>query len=197
MEAEISAHFAIAGIKPTYIYNATTDVLDVTSTGVNLSSVDGGSSSPLPGGNLYLIAQAMRTKYGAYSSSDTSIYVIVIGQFTGGSAGGESVTDGVVAAVPSEAPLQRYCFIPQIGGVNVPMAPPHEIGHQLSDETTGDLGSDNNHYDGLNLGQNLMYFQADDGSQVTGAKRLWNDPAHADTVHNHQIDYMRGSPLCH
>lgn len=201
----MSARWAVAGIKPNYVYNPTTDVLDVTSTGIDLGNVDGNG---LPSGQLYQIALALRTKYGVYSSADPTIWVIVIGKFNAATnAGGLSYTDGLAAEYLTQGritslsqmnPILHCSFLAQIGGVNNPVAAPHELGHQLSDQVAADAGTDSNHYVGFNLGQNMMYWNPNDIPQlVTDAKRLWDDSDHSDGVHTNQIDYMRQSPLCH
>jgi hypothetical protein len=213
MKAQVLARYAVAGIRPQFV--PTTDVLDVTSTGINLNNVDGDG---LPGGQLYEIAQALRAKFGVYSSSDPTIWVVVVGKFNATTgAGGLSFTDGLsanflaqglITSLSQEYPILHCCFLAHTGGLNNPIAGPHELGHQLSDQVATDLGTDLNHYVGLNLGQNEMYYAANDVPQlVTDSKRLWDDSSHqtdptsaappSGNDHTNQIDYMRQSPLCH
>jgi hypothetical protein len=207
MEAQISARWAVAGVRPTFVYNPANiqnpinDIIDLANSGVDLNNVDG--STAASGSDQYSIAQALRTKYGNFNPSDPTIYVIVVGRFKPiGTTiiGGDSITDGFVAANPGAAIEQRCSFMAQVNGLTIPVSTPHEIGHQLSCQVAADIGVNNNHYDGNNLGQNMMYFQNDDGTQVTDAKRLWDDSQQHSYVAipiTNQIDYMRSSPLCH
>jgi hypothetical protein len=207
MEAQIAVRFAAAGIKATFIYNPadvhapTNDVIDVTATGVDLNHVD--ATTAATGSAQDSIARVLRSKYGNFNPADPTIYVIVVGQFNpiGTSIiGGDSITDGLVAAEPSYAMSQRCTFLAQVNGINYPVSTPHEIGHQLSCQIPADIGVNNNHYDGNNLGQNMMYYKSDDGTQITDAKRLWDDSQQHSYVAipiTNQIDFMRQSPLCH
>jgi len=198
MAAHVKARYAVAGINVTCKYTDAVDSINVPPS-IDLANVIHDSAAPSTGDEAVMI-QLLRAKYGAYTTANTTVYVIVIGGFDIRGRSGESYPAYIAGTYPNAV---NCCFVTQQNTRPGNIATePHEIGHVLLERVTADGGPDGmGHYEGLSQEQNLMCAGAGDiatdPNSDTQSKRLWNDPAHNDGVHDYQINYMRLSPLLH